>query len=348
MLVEIGNHAPLHKVNELVVPLRGPVVTYFSVPDSIAEDGTPHYDVQADADHQELALHLAQNPGATTHLPGHEAFLSVVRSWATHSEAPPRWVWSDHEDLEDVLSRFFGCPSGAPDYKEDLYFTYAGPPGVVPLSGSPLLSNTDAGRDIRWRQQFANPSTTPAVGTSTGTSATTMTDSGATWGTTQFVGCMVQCGTRIANIISHTGTVLTIDRWYDVTAMGGAAGSTPAATTAYIIFPWTMGAQFMGLSTDTGAVVNGDTTLPSEITTASGGLIRKICTISHSAGASSGTLAAVFTANGSDSLPAVVGKAGISPSILSSVKNVFQTLVSPTATLSATGDQLTPTDTVSI
>src|SRR5690349_13619930 len=82
------------------------------------------------------------------------------------------------------------------------------------------------GYDAEVVGMFGDITAPPAAGTSTGTSATTMTDSGAAWGTNAFKWHLVQCGNRIGVIQSNTGTVLTIDRWYDVTALGGAAGST--------------------------------------------------------------------------------------------------------------------------
>lgn len=189
-----------------------------------------------------------------------------------------------------------------------------------------------------------------AIGTSTGTAAGTMTDTGATWGTTAFVGGWVQCANRYAMIISHTGTVLTIDRWYDPTNPGAvAAASTPAATSAYIILPGSTPAAFMALTANTTAVAATDTVLTGEITTVGGGLIRKMCTLAHTAGVASYTLTAVFTANGTDALPVTIGKMGIFNSMQASVGTMlFATLVSPTATLSASGDQLTVTDTVSM
>ena len=55
----------------------------------------------------------------------------------------------------------------------------------------------------------------------------------------------------------------------------------------------------------------------------------------------------VFTANGSDALPVTIAKRGIFDAA-SAGNLVFETLVSPTATLSASGDSLTLTDTISM
>lgn len=211
------------------------------------------------------------------------------------------------------------------------------------------MTTLQSGLDSQWRQMFAGAGQAGATGTSTATAATTMTDSGATWGTTAYVGGWVQCANRIANILSHTGTVLTLDRWYDPTNRGGAAGSTPSSTSAYVILPSAGPSDFMGLSANASAVNAAvDTTLPGEITTSGGGLIRKICPVAHTAGASTGTLTPVFTANGSDTLPVTIAKTGVSGSILSTLPNRYNTLLSTTATLSLSGDQLTITSTITL
>lgn len=213
------------------------------------------------------------------------------------------------------------------------------------------MSKTNASYDKEWLNAIGIAA--GAKGTLTGSGATSATDSGATWGTTAFIGCTVVAapasgGLVYANIRSHTGTVLTVDRWYDATTPGGAAGTTPSATGLYVILPGATGNMFMGLTADAAAVGSGDTTLPSEITTASGGLIRKLGTLTHTASASTGTVAATFTANGSDSLPVTVAKMGISTSLLSTVNNLLQTLLNATATITISGDQLTVTDTITL
>ncbi len=210
------------------------------------------------------------------------------------------------------------------------------------------MSKTNVSYDIEWLAAIG--SVAGEGNTATGTSATSLTRSGASWTTNQWAYYVVvtTTTTRYGNIISNTGTVLTIDQWYDPAAPGGAAGSTPGTTEKYVILNTAMGSMFMGLTANASAVASGDTTLPGEITTASGGLIRKIGTLTHTASASTGTVVAVFTANGSDSLPVTIAKMGISPSIKSTVNNLLQTLLNATATLSASGDQLTVTDTITL
>jgi len=106
-------------------------------------------------------------------------------------------------------------------------------------------------------------------------------------------------------------------------------------------------AKWVALTANTTSPAAGDTTLTAEITTAGGGLVRKAGTYAHTGGTSTYTITTVFTANGSDSLPVTIGKRGVFDA--SSAGNmVYETLVSPTATLSASGDQLTLTDTVTL
>lgn len=191
-----------------------------------------------------------------------------------------------------------------------------------------------------------------AVGTATGTSATTLTDSGATWTTNAFAGHVVVSAGVYGVVISNTGTVLTVDRWNNPATPGGTAGTTPG-NVAYAILPGNAPSMFVALSTNTTTVGSSDTDLSAssgtEITTSSGGLIRKIAVYAHTASATSYTLTTVFTANGSDSLPVTVGKMGVFQTVKGATgKALFLTLVSPTATLSASGDQLTLTSTVSL
>lgn len=183
-------------------------------------------------------------------------------------------------------------------------------------------------------------------GTSTAVGTTTMTDSGQSWTTNAFAGHPVATGGLYGIVLSNSGTVLTIDRWYTPATPGGAAASNPS-TGAYTILPGNAPAWYIGLTANSSAAGSTDTSLTGEITTASGGLIRKISPYAHTAGAASYTLTPVFTANGSDSLPVTVAKIGVFQSIVSN-RMLFETLLGSTATLSQSGDQLTITETVSL
>jgi hypothetical protein len=106
-------------------------------------------------------------------------------------------------------------------------------------------------------------------------------------------------------------------------------------------------ANYLALSANSGARNAGDTTLASEITTASGGLIRKQCVFAHTNGTSTYTETATHTANGNDSLPVTIASAGLL-NASSSGTLAFEWLYSTTATISAVGDALTTTFTGTI
>ena len=106
-------------------------------------------------------------------------------------------------------------------------------------------------------------------------------------------------------------------------------------------------ANYVGLTANATAPAAGDTTLTAEIATAGGGLIRKQGTYAHTAGTASFTLTTTFTANGTDVLPVTIAKRGVFTAATSGTMS-YEALVSPTATLSASGDQLTLTDTFNL
>lgn len=106
-------------------------------------------------------------------------------------------------------------------------------------------------------------------------------------------------------------------------------------------------AEYLALTANTTAPSASDTTLTAEIATASGGLIRAIATYAHTGGTSTYTLTKTFTANGNDSLPVTIGKVGVF-NASSSGTMVWSSLLSPTATISASGDAITTTETITV
>jgi hypothetical protein len=106
-------------------------------------------------------------------------------------------------------------------------------------------------------------------------------------------------------------------------------------------------ANYIALTANSSAAVNTDTTLTAEITTAGGGLLRAQATYAHTGGTSTFTLTKTFTANGSDSLPVTIAKIGVF-NASSSGTMAFETLLGTTATLSASGDAVTITETVTL
>jgi hypothetical protein len=300
-------------------------------------------------------------------LPDHAAFTAVVHPngfWNQVSapEDDPTWVWSDHPALQQLLADYYGCPAGQPDDLEDTHITQYGarvyPAGAGPIDGpDPIVAlHLNSGRDLQ-AIQMGGFGYLGTVGTATATTATSLTGSAETGvshasndcvGNTIYVGKNASgTGSTVYGVItantSGTTPVYTVDRWYAPESPGGAAATTPNATALYQVVSGTIGTLFVGLTANTTAVSATDTTLTGEITTVGGGLIRKIAPIGHTAAASTWTATPVFTANGSDTLPVTVGKAGYSISITSGFENCYHTLVSPTATLSASGDALTLT-----
>lgn len=183
--------------------------------------------------------------------------------------------------------------------------------------------------------------------TTSAPSATTATDTGQAWTTNQWAGHMVTLGSTYGVIVSNTATVLTVDRWYTPSSPGGAAASTPG-TGVYIILPGNAPQWYMAITANATAPSATDTSLTGEITTAGGGLVRKLGTVAHTTGVAGYSVAATFTANGSDSLPVTVAKMGIFNSIVGATGRMqFETLLATTATLSASGDSLTITDSIS-
>lgn len=115
-------------------------------------------------------------------------------------------------------------------------------------------------------------------------------------------------------------------------------GGSPSATNV---------AKYVGLTANGTAPAAGDTSLTGEISTAGGGLVRKAGTYAHTTGTANYTITTTFTATASDALPVTINKRGIFDQAAGGAL-VFETLVSPSATLSAAGDQLTITDTISV
>jgi hypothetical protein len=107
-------------------------------------------------------------------------------------------------------------------------------------------------------------------------------------------------------------------------------GAQPAA------FGW------MGLTASSTAPAASDTTLTGEIVTAGGGLIRAVTTYAHTAGTNTTTETKTFTANANDTLPVTLAQIGIFNALTGGTLG-YHTALSSTATLSASGDNITVT-----
>jgi len=104
---------------------------------------------------------------------------------------------------------------------------------------------------------------------------------------------------------------------------------------------------YMALSESTVAPDAASTTLPGEITTAGGGLLRALGTYAHTAGTNTSTLTKTFTGNASDTYPKVIQKLGVLNAASAGTLG-YETLLNASATLNISGDSVSITETLSI
>jgi hypothetical protein len=375
MLLELGNADPVLKEGD--TPRTGWCVTYVDIPDNpdSFDEGhhayqqiiDPTFDGQALKDHLSEALLFGD--GRVTSLPGQEPVIAVASPfgiWQAHAKmgSKPKWinlVDGDEKAQETVriLADYYGCPIGRPVGFEDTHYTWNGPPGVGPDPfGGASMNITINGRDMQARM-FGGGVQDSGVSTTAPTSTTyTLDGKTAPGSTSAYSGQRILAGsTAVGDVygIAQSNTnasppVVTVDRWYNAATPGGSAATTPVAG-PWIIPDGPTAVRFMGLSasTTTLAAPSTNTSLPGEITTAGGGLVRQVCPWAHTASAATTTLTPVYTANGSDSLPVVLGSVGTFSSMVVAATTqtiFFNTLFSATATLSSIGDQLTVTQTI--
>lgn len=105
---------------------------------------------------------------------------------------------------------------------------------------------------------------------------------------------------------------------------------------------------YIGLTATSTAPSASDTSLTGQITTGGGGLVAGAGTHAHTAGTSSATLTKTHTSNGSDSLPVTIAQVGVRNASGTGGTMATRTLLSSTATLSASGDALTTTMTTTL
>ena len=103
--------------------------------------------------------------------------------------------------------------------------------------------------------------------------------------------------------------------------------------------------NYMAVSANATAPSASSTTLPGEITTAGGGLLRAQATYAHTGGTNTTTLTKTFTANGSDALPVTIAKIGVLNASSAGTLG-YETLLSATATLTISGDNVAITHTI--
>jgi hypothetical protein len=179
----------------------------------------------------------------------------------------------------------------------------------------------------------------------TGSSATSLTDTGEAWTTDQFKGWTViaeeTTNTPVqGHIGSNSATVLTIDAW---TNADDSAGTTPGSTANYAIYP-TCRPRYMALTENAGAASASDTVLTGELTT--GGASRALATYAHTGGTATFTLQKSYSI--SASFPAI-HKMGLFTASTSTAAGilVFETVLNADANV-ISGDTLQVTDTVTL
>lgn len=219
------------------------------------------------------------------------------------------------------------------------------------------------GRD-QWQRILMGGDLSANLGTSgiaTATSASSLTWAGAFPGSSALAGhIVVATGTNAAYgvILSNTTTVLTIDQWYTPGSATGAASGTPAATTPFVVLPGAGPAQWIGLSTNAVAPAAGDvvrtadglygdgTTGAAASEQNANGLARAFqpCTF-PGAGQYQYVHTWTYTAASSVTIAKVVlcNSLAAAGSLL-----VLETLLSATATVSANGDTIQVTWTVTL
>lgn len=147
-------------------------------------------------------------------------------------------------------------------------------------------------------------------------------------------------------VVSNTTTALTVDRWYNPATPTGVAGSTPASSTQCVIIPGNASCWWMGISTATTTALT-DIVLTGEQST--NGLGRAPATFAHTYSNSSAnnsfTLTNTFTYTGTGAL--TLGAIGIFDAASTGIP-LFTTPLSATATVTASGDSVTCTDTITM
>lgn len=190
-----------------------------------------------------------------------------------------------------------------------------------------------------------------AVGFATASGATSLTNAGAAFPTASqgLAGMIVACGPNNAGvgatvfgvIVSNTGTVLTVDQWYNPAS--GAAGTTPNATAAYMIIPGQFPAMFLAVTSDAVAPSSADTVLTTEATT--NGFARAIGTWAHTAAATTYTLTHTFNATGALTINKEANFAAVNPAGGGAMP--FES-AEPSPPVLISGDSVTQTETVTI
>lgn len=211
---------------------------------------------------------------------------------------------------------------------------------ALALGGGGVTGYTNNSNAVAYTATSVTPTASPAWTVST----TTNFGSANVW--TGFI-CVAGGGTSTAIvygvITSNTATALTVDKWYNPASPAGSAATTPALNSSFIIIPGNAPAWYMGITN--GSVALTDTALASEQTT--NGLGRAPATFAHTFSSTviqnTYTLTNTFTYTGTGAL--TLNSIGIFDALTNGVP-LFTTGLSAAATVTASGDAVTVTDTI--
>lgn len=214
----------------------------------------------------------------------------------------------------------------------------------------------------------ANATFATVYGAATSTGTSSLTNTGASFPTSggpngglegQIV-VAISSGTAVAYgvIMSNTSTVLTIDQWYNPSSSTAAAASTPSGTTPYLVLPNAGMALWIGLSTNSATPLSGDvlrtadglfgdgTTTDAATEQTTNGLSRTFVQPTFPS-AGEVQLSVTFTYTGAVSV--TINKAVLCNSKAAAGSLLFlETLLSASATVSASGDTITLTWTINL
>lgn len=207
---------------------------------------------------------------------------------------------------------------------------------ALALSGGGVAGYANTSGAITFTATTVTPTTSPSWTASTGTNF----GSANVW-----QGYVVIAGAVYGVVTSNSATALTVDRWYNPATPTGAAGTTPAANTSFVILPGNAPCYYMAIGTGAAAVT--DIALAGEQTT--NGLQRVAATFAHTFSNASAnntyTLTNTFTYSTTGSLTLTI--IGIFDALTSGIP-LFTSALSSSATVAAVGDAVTCTDTVTM
>lgn len=143
MKVLLGNGAP----HAHIVDHEDPCEYTWYLP-----DGVYTHEIEGRPNGKDALIHVLTRD--IPRLPGHEAFVSVVKDWPNHSPVSPTYVHSTNDtgeadevtsDLAAMISEAYDIPVGRPDDVEDTHHTISGPPGVGPEPALEVVPNSAEG-----------------------------------------------------------------------------------------------------------------------------------------------------------------------------------------------------------